>query len=105
MRTYLLKDEQRMKANMATRTPKGTGTKPGENCTEFQLHKSQSQLTAHKNVFDYSYFRLIQYIQQVTDEQQKQTLKDICVQYKAGMVAIAWKSGRPVWLKVTKDKA
>lgn len=90
---------------MATRTPKGPGSKPGETCTEFQLHKSQNQLTSHKNVIDYSYFRLIMYIHQITDEQQKETLKQICVEYKKGLIAIAWKAGRPVWLKVTKDKS
>ena len=89
---------------MATRTPRGTGNKPGEPCTEFQLHRSQNPLTYVRGVFDYSEFRLRKYIEQVTDEQQKFTLQAVLKDYKAGKVAIAWKGGRPVWIKVTKEK-
>jgi hypothetical protein len=89
---------------MATRTPKGPGHKPGEPCTEFQLHCSQSPLTFVRGVFDYSEFRLLKYIEQVADEQQKFTLKNVLKDYRAGKVAIAWKAGRPVWIKVTKEK-
>jgi hypothetical protein len=57
-----------------------------------------------RGVLDYSEFRLKKYIEQVTDEQQKFTLISVLKEYKAGLVAIAWKAGKPVWLKVTKEK-
>lgn len=80
------------------------GQKKIDYCTEFQLHKSQNSLSFFKNVFDYSEYRLKIYINHVIDEQQKFTLISVLKQYKSGLVAIAWKSGKPVWLKVTKEK-
>jgi len=91
-----------MHSAMATRYPKGP--RLGDPCTEFQLHRSQSPLTFVRGVLDYSEFRLKKYIEQVTDEQQKFTLISVLKEYKAGLVAIAWKAGKPVWLKVTKEK-
>ena len=93
---------------MATRStgpPTGpTGRKPGETCTEFQLHKSQKSFDGNKrNIFDYSEYRLKLYIEQTVDDQQKMTLKEVLANYKKGMVAVAWKSGRPVWINVTKE--
>ena len=93
-----------MKSAMATRIPQGPGTKPGGSCTEFQLHKSQNPFTYHRNVFDYSEFRLKKYIDHVQDDQQKSTLESVFKDYISGRVAIAWKSGKPVWLKVTREK-
>ena len=89
---------------MATRTTGMSGRKPGEGCTEFQLHKSQQPFNGNKrNIYDYSEYRLKLYIEQTVDEQQKMTLKEVLANYKKGMVAVAWKSGRPVWISVTKE--
>lgn len=89
--------------SMATRNIQGPGRKPGEACTDFQLHKSQILGSSGKNLFDYTEFRLNKYIQHITDEQQKLTLTDILAQYRKGLVAVAWKGGRPVWITVTKE--
>lgn len=90
---------------MATRTPKGVRPNPGEHCTEFQLHAHHNPNSGrNKGVCDYSEFRLMRYIEQVNDTQQKLTLEGVLKDYKQGRVAVAWKSGRPVWLKVTKEK-
>ena len=91
-----------MKANMATRTPKTPGSKQGEHCTEFQMHKSQCY-NSIKQLVDFSEYKLMQYIESVFDDQQRISLEGILKDYKAGKVALAWKAGRPVWIKVTKE--
>lgn len=88
---------------MATRSPQGPAKKPGEACTDFQMHKSQILAADKRNLFDYSEFRLRRYISQLTDDQQKTTLSDILVKYRKGLVAIAWKGGKPIWISVTKE--
>lgn len=94
----------RLETCSATRNPIMPGRRPGEAHTEFQLHKSQLLSGAGKrNVFDYTEFRLKKYIEQVTDLQQKETLSKILRDYRHGRVAVAWKSGKPVWLGVTKE--
>lgn len=73
--------------------------------TEFHLHKSQHMSCAgvlHK-VIDYTEHRLKKFIKTVSDPQQKAALNHLLEQYKKGMVAIAWRKGRPVWTKLTKD--
>ena len=88
---------------MATRSPQAPGRKPGEICTDFQLHKSQIPGADKRNLFDYTEFRLKRYIGQLTDDQQKTTLSNVLIQYKKGQVAIAWKAGKPLWIPVTKE--
>jgi hypothetical protein len=88
---------------MATYIPKNISITPGE-CTEFQLHKSQ-QTIFHgilRKIFDYTEYRLSKYIDQVKDSQQKLMLIALLKDYISGSVAIAWKRGQPVWIKVTK---
>lgn len=89
---------------MATRNPVMPGRRPGEGRTEFQLHKSQlfTGNVGKRNLFDYTEFRLMKYIDQIKDEIQKSTLTKILKEYKQGLVAVAWKSGKPVWLNMTK---
>lgn len=87
---------------MATRTPIGPGRKPGESCTEFQLHKSQIVEGRGRNVYDYTEFRLRLYIKQVKDDVLKSALVKVLSEYVRGIVVVAWKSGKPIWLSVTK---
>ena len=90
---------------MSTRNPqKAPGRKPGEACTEFHLHKSQFSETDKSDVFDYTDHRLTNYISSIKDESQRHTLLEILETYRKGLVAVAWKSGKPVWVKVTKEK-
>jgi hypothetical protein len=89
--------------SMATRDPHNVDV--SSECTEFQLHKSQHTVLVgllHK-VIDYTEHRLKKYVSMVTDPQQKAALQELLERYKKGLVAIAWKKGRPVWLPVTKD--
>jgi len=93
-----------MNEAMSTNIQKSAPIKMGE-CTEFQLHKSQ-QTIFHgilKKVYDYSEKRLIRYIDTANDAQQKMTLIALLKDYIDGNVAIAWKKGQPVWIKITKD--
>ena len=88
---------------MSTNTPNNISVKPGE-CTEFQLHKSQKTVFhgTLKKIYDYSEHRLIRYIEKVKDPQQKLVLVALLSDYIAGHVALAWKRGQPIWIKVTK---
>lgn len=92
-----------MNIAMSTKTPKKTRVKPGE-CTEFQLHKSQQTafIGVLYKVFDYTEYKLKKYIDTVKDAQQKLVLVALLHDYIAGQVAIAWKKGQPVWIKVQK---
>lgn len=73
--------------------------------TEFQLHKSQ--LTVFNGILnkicDYSEYKLACYIDETIDKQQKLILIALLRDYKLGHIAIAWKHGKPVWIKVVKD--
>lgn len=75
-----------------------------ETCTEFTLHISQQAHLARKckNLIDYSQHRLERYIDAVDDAQQKMVLYALLSDYNKGEVALAWKSGRPVYIQVTK---
>ena len=86
-----------------TNSPKNISIKPGES-TEFQLHKSQQTVFNGilRKVYDYSEHRLRRYIVKVTDAQQKLVLIALLSDYIAGHVALAWKRGHPIWIKVTK---
>ena len=97
----------KLEAPMATRNPVTPGRKPGETCTDFQLHKSQlfTGSMSKRNIFDYTEFRLMRYIEKIKDETQKATLSKILKDYKSGMVAVAWKCGKPVWLSITKESS
>lgn len=92
-----------MKTEMATKRPKQPGWKFGERCTEFQMHKSQLSLLSVRYIIDYSEQKLKYFIKNVTDLQQKETLIKVLESYKRGEVAVAWKAGKPVWIKVTKE--
>jgi hypothetical protein len=92
-----------MNIAMSTRFPKNTKIKPGE-CTEFQMHKSQhTAFTGIMHlVIDFTEHRLARYIEKIKDAQQKLILVALLQDYKIGNVAIAWKKGQPVWIKVSK---
>jgi len=77
------------------------GDKPGETRTAYQLYKSQLT-SSYRNVFDYTEFRMKEYILSSKDESEVDALKEILSLYKKGSIAIAWKSGKPVWVNVTK---
>ena len=89
---------------MSIKLPKNARVKPGES-TDFQLHKSQQTIYSGsvRTIVDFTEYRLKRYIKSVTDDQQKLTLKQLLSDYIAGRVAIAWKRGQPIWIKISKD--
>ena len=89
---------------MSTKLPKNVRIKPGES-TDFQLHKSQQTIYSGsvRTVVDFTEYRLKKYIKSATDEQQKLTLMQLLNDYISGRVAVAWKRGQPIWIKISKD--
>jgi hypothetical protein len=92
-----------MNIAMSTKIPKNAKVKPGES-TEFQLHKSQQTVFSGilYKVFDFTEYRLKKYIKGTDDTQQKLTLVTLLKDYISGHVAVAWKKGHPIWIKVSK---
>ena len=92
------------RASMATRNPADVKG-PLHSCTEFVMHKSQQAIftgVLHK-IVDYTEHRLLRYVDGVNDPQQKLVLTALIKDYKNGKVAVAWRRGQPVYVRVTKD--
>jgi hypothetical protein len=92
-----------MNIAMSTRFPTNAKIKPGE-CTEFQMHKSQQMAFAGLMhlVIDFTEHKLRRHIEKVKDAQQKLTLVALLNDYIIGSVAVAWKRGQPIWIRVSK---
>jgi len=93
-----------MKIDSATRNENVNRTKV-QGCTDFVLHKSQQSMLnglQHK-IIDYTEHKLLRYINTIKDVSQKMTLTAMVEDYKAGLIAIAWKSAKPLYFRVTKD--
>ena len=83
--------------------PKKTLSKSNES-TAFQLHKSQYAFPQFlSKIIDYSEHKLKRYAVDIKDHQQKLVLAKLLEDYLVGKVAIAWKRGQPIWIKVSKD--
>lgn len=92
-----------MNSGMSTRRPQNSGGKTSfTGCTEFHLHKSQSSKNA-KNVYDFSFHRLIRCLMETDDAKQREVLETVIKDYKSGRIALAWRAGKPVWMGVTKS--
>lgn len=93
--------------NTSVATKKPTDNKVSMlDCTSFQLHKSQLNIFdgCRRKIFDYTEHRLVRYAKTLKDEQQKLVINAMVADYKSGKIAIAWRSGQPISMKVTKDK-
>lgn len=71
-----------------------------DRCTEFQLYVGRG---ADRNVLDFTLHKLVAYALKQKDAQLKLTLMALIEDYRAGLVAVAWRRGAPVPLRVTKD--
>jgi len=72
--------------------------------TEFQLHKSQLfPATISRFVIDFTSVKLVSYISSLKEEHEKDLLKQVLKDYKKGRVAVAWRSGQPVWINITNE--
>lgn len=73
--------------------------------TEFQLHISQFQsyFRSKKVLRDFSESRLRWYLENmVNDPIRAALIQEIIDDYAAGKVAIAWKAGEPVYVRMNK---
>lgn len=72
--------------------------------TEFQLHISQFQ-TFHANrrtLRDFTEAKLLRYLEEISwDPDKKQLVTSVLNDYKLGRVAIAWKRGEPIYVRIT----
>jgi hypothetical protein len=71
-------------------------------CTEFQLYLGKKDA---ENIIDFTEHKLLRYITTIDDPQQKLILSALVVDYRAGHVAVAWRRGKPVPLRVTKESS
>jgi|688.fasta_scaffold628745_1 hypothetical protein len=101
--TYDQVSTESNKLKMRTRSTKGQHIAT-EGCTEFTMHVSQQTNLSgkRKHLIDYSQYRLMKYIDTVTDAQQRTVLIALLHDYIIGDVALAWKRGQPVYISVTK---
>ena len=83
---------------------RGNSKIPINECTEFTMHISQrTEYAGSKYKFiDYTEHKLRRYIDSVNDKQQAMVLKAMLVDYLTGNIAVAWRKGQPVYIKVTK---
>ena len=88
-------------STMATRNATNVPGRP-EKCTDFQLHVGKEN---GKNVIDFTERKLIQYALKCHDPQQKLVLMALIEDYRNGLVAVAWRRGAPVPLRVTRESA
>lgn len=72
-----------------------------DRCTEFQMHGGD----AGRNVIDFTERKLVLYAAKTHDSQQKLVLMSMVEDYRKGNIAIAWRHGAPIYLKVTKEAA
>lgn len=70
-----------------------------ERCTEFQLHGGN----VFRNVVDFTERKLLKYASKASDHQQKLVLMVMIDDYRKGNIAIAWRRGQPVYVKVTRE--
>ena len=92
--------------NTSVATKKPTNSKVSMlGCTNFQLHKSQLNIFDgfRRRVIDYTEHRLIRYAKSLKDEQQRLVIMAMVMDYKNGSIAVAWKRGQPISMKVTKE--
>jgi len=85
-------------STMATRNVANTPGRP-EKSTPFQLRLAGEP----RNVIDFTERKLIEYALNTKDPQQKLTLAALIEDYRAGLVAVSWRRGMPIPLRVTRD--
>lgn len=89
---------------MSTRNPSKVDVR--QDCTEFQMHKTMHPLfdQVKKKLIDFTEHRLLKYHASIVDSQQKAVLIDVIDKYRKGMIAVAWKKGRAIWIDLTKER-
>lgn len=88
-----------MSTSMATRNAANLPGRP-DKCTDFQLHMGKS---IAKNIVDFTERKLLGYAMRTKDPQQKLMLMAMVDDYCKGNIAVAWKRGQPVFIRVTRE--
>lgn len=89
------------KVNKMRKPP--TSKIPMSECTEFEMHITQKTgFSKSSKLIDFSENKLKRYIDTVKDKQQKVVLIAMLHDYISGHIAVAWRRGQPVYIKVTK---
>ena len=88
-----------LRVDMATRNAANLPGRP-DKCTDFQLHMGKRY---GKNVVDFTERKLLGYALRTKDPQQQLMLMAMVEDYCKGNIAIAWKAGKPVFMRVTKE--
>jgi hypothetical protein len=73
-------------------------------CTSFVMHRSLHAMNA-ANVIDYSEQRLLRLAKSARDEQQRLVVMTLLHDYKNGDIAIGWRAGNPVFIRVLHEKS
>lgn len=71
-----------------------------EKCTDFQLHSGRG---LEGNIIDFTEHKLLKYASKTSDAQQRLFLIAMVDDYKNGHIAVAWKCGRPTYIRVTRE--
>ena len=72
--------------------------------TEYQLHKSQLfPIAISKFLIDFTSIKMVSYIGSFSEGPEKEILQKALRDYKKGNIAIAWRSGKPIWINVIND--
>ncbi len=89
---------------MTTRNPSKVDF--NKDCTEFQMHKTMHPMfdQLKKKLIDFTEHKLTRYLLTIEDPQQREMLMNVIDRYRRGLVAVAWKKGRPVHVDLTKEK-
>lgn len=72
--------------------------------TEFQLHISQYQtFQSYKHILkDFTEVKLERYLEEVSyDPLKKKQVENVLRDYKLGRLAIAWKKGEPMYVRIS----
>lgn len=88
-----------LNTNMATRNAADLPGRPDKG-TDFQLYAGKN---GPSNVIDFTLAKLIRFATKAQDPQQKMMLMAMIEDYRNGVIAVAWRRGRPVHLKVTRE--
>lgn len=71
--------------------------------TEFTMHVSQRVLYRSNSLFDFNEFKLRTYAENHKDPSISAEIFKLIELYKSGLVAIAWRDGEPIYVKITRD--
>lgn len=90
--------------SISRKSNKKNGQSDFATTTDYQLHKSiLFPSSVSRFIIDFTAMKLLALIKATEDETEKRNLVEVINNYRKGKVAIAWRSGKPVWIQVTNE--